>query len=287
VEILVSWPISTTITSLLASSSLALLLHLSTLCGEIMLWVPAAINRSNLQYLSSLVCYTTPGSTNLPPSESLCIQAPVPPSSPCEYNPLCWGYPLGILSTPLPPDFSCILCQRIARDALITCKGLHISYVLTPEWSHSSRVFCSGPPVLRGPCALRVRAAQAVPALLRGVPERTDRQSCCALCHSGGGGAVPCMLWVGGDAGRARRALGAVPACACPVPGRCGTMPRCPYARTGGKSAAYRHACLPHSDFSLGLCVCICSACSLGVPFAVVACRHCGTRVERGIMEVP
>jgi len=195
------------------------------------------------------------------------MQSPVPATAQCAYDPLCGGYPLAILATPLPPDFVCIVCQRIARDALTACKGLRTSYVLTPKWSHSSRVFGSGPPVLRGRRALRVRAAQAMPALLRrGLSGRTGSQPGCALCHSGGGGAMSCVLRVGGDAGLARRALGAVPACACPVPGRRGTLPRRPDARAGGRSAAYRHACLPHSDCISGLCVCMRSACGLGVP---------------------
>jgi len=66
VEILVPWPISTTMISLLASSSLALLLHLPTPWGELLLWVPAAINRSSYKYWSSLAGYTTPGNTHLP-----------------------------------------------------------------------------------------------------------------------------------------------------------------------------------------------------------------------------
>jgi len=55
------------------------------------------------------------------------MQVPVPAATPCEYNPLCGGYPLAILPTPLPPDFSCVVCQRIARDALTACKGLRTS----------------------------------------------------------------------------------------------------------------------------------------------------------------
>jgi len=157
--------------------------------------------------------------------------------------------------------------------------------VFIPEWSHSSRAFGSGPPVLR---RLRVRAAQAVPALLRDVPERTDRQPGCALCHSGGSGAVPCVLWVDGEVGRARRALGAVPACACPVPCRRGTLPRRPDTRAGGRSAAYRHACSPTAVLLRGWATCCACAAHAATecPYAAVACRHCGARVERGIMEV-
>jgi len=121
---LVSWPISTTMISLLASSSLALLLHLPTPWGELLLWVPAAINCTSYKYWSYLTGYTH---QVIPIYPSERMQAPVPPSSPCENNPLCGGYPSGILSTPLPPDFSCIVCQRIASDALIACKGLHAS----------------------------------------------------------------------------------------------------------------------------------------------------------------
>jgi len=55
------------------------------------------------------------------------MQAPVPSATTCNYDPICGGYPASILTTPLPPDFTCIVCQRIAREALTACKGLHTS----------------------------------------------------------------------------------------------------------------------------------------------------------------
>jgi len=192
----------------------------------------------------------------LPSSVSADMQVPVSSVTPCEYDPLCGGYPLAILSTPLPPDFSCVVCQRIARDALTACKGLRkCTTIATPQHTRFP-VFGSGPPVLRRLC---VRAAQAVPALLRrGLSGRTGRQPCRTVCRRGCGGAMPCVLWVGGDAGRARRALGAVPTRACPVPGRRGTLPRRPDTRAGSRSATRpRWLALSHSRFTFGAGPCV------------------------------
>jgi len=68
------------------------------------------------------------------------------------------------------------------------------------------------------------------------MPRRARSQPGRTRCHWGDGRAVPCAVRVGGAAGGAGRALGAVPAGARPVPRRRGALPRQGRARAGRRS---------------------------------------------------
>jgi len=109
-----------------------------------------------------------------------------------------------------------------------------MSYHTNP--SATPRCCCSGPPVLR-PLRDRCTAqATAVPALRRAVFRQAQSQPGRTQCHWGDGRPLPCAVRVGGAAGGTRRALGAVPAGAHPVPRRCCAPLRQDRARSGRRS---------------------------------------------------
>jgi len=51
------------------------------------------------------------------------MHAPVPALLPCDYDALGGGFPVPILESQLPPEFDCVICERIARDAVTACRS--------------------------------------------------------------------------------------------------------------------------------------------------------------------
>jgi len=127
--------------------------------------------------------------------------------------------------------------------------------------------------------SLHVRAAQAMPALRRCMPQRASSQSYYALCRCGWEGTVPSSMWVGRTSRHARHALGAVPARTCHLSRGCDSFPHYPDAHSGewytSPLAIWHNIYFRNAARAVAEC-----------PYAVVACRYCGTGVERGSMKV-
>jgi len=147
---------------------------------------------------------------------------------------------------------------------------------------HSFRSSVAGGHLCCDRCALQ---ATAVPALRQGVPRRAHCQPGCPHCRRGDGCSVPCAVRMGGAAGDPRRALGAVPAGARPVPHRRGALPRQAYAQAGRRSAPFAAHCSAVQRHDGMPCIYLCSSSHFN-GFVSPSPRPCGAmRVRAGALQ--